>query len=143
MPIFSIGLWIWPKVLKTWSLIFKSWTLIFLWKSRILFFRNFKFLCVFLSSFSKLFLKSPFEKEASEIELNFVPSIAFDILINSLSPFFWILEIIFFFAISNYLLMPLINKYRDDKQNKKFKYSHFISVAINFVQMIFLVLLLV
>ena len=57
--------------------------------------------------------------------------------------FYLILAISFLFAISNYLLMPLINKYRDEKQNKKFKYSHFISVVINFVQIIFLVLLLV
>tara|TARA_A100001015_G_scaffold97909_1_gene108728 strand:- start:73 stop:462 length:390 start_codon:yes stop_codon:yes gene_type:complete len=57
--------------------------------------------------------------------------------------FYLILAISFLFAISNYLLMPLINKYRDEKQDKKFKYSHFISVVINFVQMIFLALLLV
>ena len=57
--------------------------------------------------------------------------------------FYLILTISLLFAISNYLLMPLINKYRDEKQDKKFKYSHFISVVINFVQMSFLVLLLV
>ena len=57
--------------------------------------------------------------------------------------FYLILAICIFFATSNYLLMPLINKYRDEKQDKKFKYSHFISVVINFVQMIFLVLLLI
>ena len=57
--------------------------------------------------------------------------------------FYLILTISLLFAISNYLLMPLINRYRDEGQDKKFKYSHFISVVINFVQMIFLVLLLV
>ena len=57
--------------------------------------------------------------------------------------FYLILAISLLFATSNYLLMPLINKYRDEKQDKKFKYLHFISVAINFVQMIFLVLLLI
>ena len=57
--------------------------------------------------------------------------------------FYLILAISFLFAISNYLLMPLINKYRDQQQEKKFKYSHFISVVINFVQMIFLVVLLI
>ena len=57
--------------------------------------------------------------------------------------FYLILAICVLFATSNYLLMPLINKYRDEKQDKKFKYSHFISVSINFVQMIFLVLLLI
>ena len=57
--------------------------------------------------------------------------------------FYLISAIALLFAISNYLLMPLINKFRDEKQDKNFKYSHFISVVINFVQMIFLVLLLV
>ena len=57
--------------------------------------------------------------------------------------FYLILLITILFATSNYLLMPLINKYRDEKQDKKFKYSHFISVAINFIQMICLVFLLI
>ena len=57
--------------------------------------------------------------------------------------FYLILAITLLFATSNYLLMPLINKYRDGKQDKKFKYSHFISVVINFVQMVFLVFLLI
>ena len=57
--------------------------------------------------------------------------------------FYLILAIILLFATSNYLLMPLINKYRDEKQDKKFKYSHFMSVIINFIQMIFLVILLI
>ena len=54
-----------------------------------------------------------------------------------------ILVITILFATSNYLLMPLINKYRDEKQDKKFKYSHFVSVVINFIQMFFLVIILV
>ena len=57
--------------------------------------------------------------------------------------FYIILAITVLFATSNYLLMPLINKYRDEKQEKKFKYSHFLSVLINFVQMICLVFLLI
>ena len=57
--------------------------------------------------------------------------------------FILILTITILFAISNYYLMPLINKYRDEKQNKKFKYSHFLSVVINFIQMIFLIFLLI
>ena len=57
--------------------------------------------------------------------------------------FYLILAITLLFTTSNYLLMPLINKYRDEKQDKKFKYSHFMSVAINFIQMIFLVILLI
>ena len=57
--------------------------------------------------------------------------------------FYLILAITLLFATSNYLFMPLINKYRDEKQDKKFKYSHFISVVINFIQMIFLIVLLI
>ena len=57
--------------------------------------------------------------------------------------FYLILAITILFATSNYLLMPLINKYRDNKQDKKFKYSHFISVVINFIQMLFLVVMLI
>ena len=57
--------------------------------------------------------------------------------------FYLILAITLLFATSNYLLMPLINKFRDEKQDKKFKYSHFLSVVINFIQMLFLVVLLI
>ena len=57
--------------------------------------------------------------------------------------FYLILIITLLFATSNYLLMPLINKYRDEKLDKKFKYSHFISVVINFVQILFLVFMLI
>ena len=57
--------------------------------------------------------------------------------------FYLILVITLLFATSNYLLMPLINKYRDEKKDKKFKYLHFMSVVINFVQMIFLVVMLI
>ncbi len=57
--------------------------------------------------------------------------------------FYLILAITLLFAASNYLLMPLINKYKDSKQDKKFKYSHFISVVINFVQIVFLLVMLI
>jgi len=56
--------------------------------------------------------------------------------------FYLILLITILFAFSNFILMPLINKYRDNKEDKKFKYSHFLSVIINFVQMIFLIIIL-
>ncbi len=56
--------------------------------------------------------------------------------------FYLILSVAILFAVSNFILMPLINKYRDEKQDNKFKYSHFISVIINFIQMIFLVIIL-
>ena len=39
------------------------------------------------------------------------------------------------FFISNYLLMPLINKYSDQNLHQKFKYSHLLSVILNFIQM--------
>ncbi len=56
--------------------------------------------------------------------------------------FYLILLISILFAFSNFILMPLINKFRDSKEDKKFKYSHFLSVIINFVQMIFLIIIL-
>ena len=57
--------------------------------------------------------------------------------------FYLILAVVILFDLSSYILMPLINKYRDENQDKKFKYSHFISVVINFIQMIFLVIILI
>ena len=57
--------------------------------------------------------------------------------------FYLILTVTILFAVTNYVLMPLINKYKDENQDKKFKYSHFISVVINFIQMIFLVIILI
>ena len=57
--------------------------------------------------------------------------------------FYLILTVAILFVLSNYILMPLINKYKDENQDKKFKYSHFISVVINFIQMIFLVIILI
>ena len=57
--------------------------------------------------------------------------------------FYLILSIAVLFAVSNFILMPLINKYRDEKQDIKFKQSHFISVVINFVQIILLVIILI
>ena len=68
--------------------------------------------------------------------------ICFIILKNFFLDFYLILSVAILFAVSNFILMPLINKYRDEKQDNKFKYSHFISVAINFIQMIFLVIIL-
>ena len=75
------------------------------------------------------------------LAISFVVLLLFLFLSKLGVDFYLILIITILFAISNYLLMPLINKYRDEKQDKKFKYSHFISVVINFVQMICLVFL--
>ena len=75
--------------------------------------------------------------------ISFIVVITFILLSKIGVDFYLILGITILFATSNYLLMPLINKYRDEKQEKKFKFSHFISVIINFVQMIGLVFLLI
>ena len=75
--------------------------------------------------------------------ISFIVLLTFFFLSKFGIEFILILTITILFAISNYCLMPLINKYRDEKQNKKFKYSHFTSVVINFIQMIFLVFLLI
>ena len=75
--------------------------------------------------------------------ISFIVLMIFILLSKIGVDFYLILAITVLFATSNYLLMPLINKYRDEKQEKKFKYSHFLSVLINFVQMICLVFVLV
>ena len=75
--------------------------------------------------------------------ISFIVLITFIFLGKIEIDFYLILAITLLFATSNYLLMPLINRYRDEKQDKKFKYSHFISVLINFVQIICLVIILV
>ncbi len=74
--------------------------------------------------------------------ISFIVLITFILLSKIGVDFYIILVTAVLFATSNYLLMPLINKYRDEKQDKKFKYSHFLSVLINFVQMICLVFVL-
>ena len=75
--------------------------------------------------------------------LSFIVLLIFVFLSKLGIEFYLILAICSLFATSNYLLMPLINKYRDEKQDKKFKQSHFVSVVINFVQMILLVIVLI
>ena len=75
--------------------------------------------------------------------ISFLVSIFFAIQKTFSLNFYLILTVAILFALSNYVLMPLINKYKDENQDKKFKYSHFISVVINFIQMIFLVIILI
>ena len=66
------------------------------------------------------------------------------IIIKKFSIEFYLISFVaILFVISNFVLMPLINKFRDTDQDKKFKYLHFISVVINFLQMILLVLILI
>ena len=47
------------------------------------------------------------------------------------------------FFISNYVLMPLINKFSDQNLHQKFKYSHLLSVILNFIQMFCLIFILI
>lgn len=64
--------------------------------------------------------------------------------ISSLGVNFYItLALALSFIFAQFLLMPLINKLKDNNQEKKFKYAHGLSVIINFVQMIGLVYLLI
>ena len=55
--------------------------------------------------------------------------------------FYITLVIAILFAFSLFVLMPLINKLKDNKEEQKFKYSHTFSVIINFIQIIGLIYL--
>ena len=55
--------------------------------------------------------------------------------------FYITLVVAVLFAFSLFVLMPLINKFKDNKEERKFKYSHTFSVIINFVQIIGLIYL--
>ena len=57
--------------------------------------------------------------------------------------FYLMLSISILFFISNFFLMPLINKFKDNGEEKNFKISHFMSVLINLVQMIFLIIIFI
>ena len=62
--------------------------------------------------------------------------------ISSINLDFYITLIItILFAFSLFILMPLINKLKDNKEERKFKYSHTLSVVINFIQIIGLIYL--
>ncbi len=74
--------------------------------------------------------------------ISFIVLIIFSMIGKFGLDFYLILVITIFFGTSNFFLMPMINKFRDEKHDKKFKYTHFTSVVINFIQMIFLVFLL-
>ena len=63
---------------------------------------------------------------------------------NFISFDFYLLVIVaIMFAISLFILMPMINNARDQGVEKKFKYLHAISVIINFLQIIILIYVLV
>ena len=63
--------------------------------------------------------------------------------ISSINLDFYItLVVAILFAFSLFILMPIINKFKDSKEEKKFKYLHALSVIINFVQIIGLIYLI-
>ena len=68
--------------------------------------------------------------------------ICFYLIQQITTDFFLILVISLLFIISNFILMPLINEFRDSNQEKKFKYSHALSVLINFLQLFILIYVL-
>ena len=76
------------------------------------------------------------------LTLSFVASVLFFLNQNLSIDFLLMASVSVSFAISNFILMPMINKFRDNNEDKKFKISHFISVIINFIQLIFLVIIL-
>ena len=53
--------------------------------------------------------------------------------------FYIIVSLVISFIFAQFILMPFINKLRDNNEDNKFKYAHGFSVAINFLQMIGLV----
>ena len=56
--------------------------------------------------------------------------------------FYLLVSVALLFAISLFILMPLINNARDREEENKFKYLHAISVIINFLQIIILIYVL-
>ena len=65
-------------------------------------------------------------------------------IVSSFSINFYItLALVFSFVFAQFILMPLINRLKDNNQENKFKYAHGFSVVINFVQMILLIYLLI
>ena len=65
-------------------------------------------------------------------------------IVSSFSINFYItLALVFSFVFAQFILMPLINRLKDNNQEKKFKYAHGFSVVINFAQMVLLIYLLI
>ena len=57
--------------------------------------------------------------------------------------FYLVLFLALLFAFLLFILMPMINKFRDNNEDKKFDFSHKFSVILNFVQMVGLIYLLI
>ena len=47
------------------------------------------------------------------------------------------------FFVSLFILMPMINKFRDKNKTRKFKITHTVSVIINFIQIFLLVVVII
>ena len=79
------------------------------------------------------------------VNLVFLSIVVILILLNSKINFeFYItVSLVISFIFAQFILMPFINKLRDNNEENKFKYAHGFSVAINFLQMIGLVFLLI
>tara|TARA_Y100000816_G_scaffold280881_1_gene254790 strand:- start:1206 stop:1592 length:387 start_codon:yes stop_codon:yes gene_type:complete len=68
----------------------------------------------------------------------------FFLLISEVNFEFYIITILIIsFLFAQFVLMPLINKLKDNNKETKFKFAHGISVIINFFQIIGLVYLLI
>ena len=56
------------------------------------------------------------------------------VIISSLGLSFYItLSLAISFIFAQFILMPIINKFKDNNEEKKFKYAHGTSVLINFI----------
>ena len=76
------------------------------------------------------------------LALSLIVTTLFIILKSFNLNFYLIMAVAALFGLSNFILMPLINNFRDEKKDKQFKYSHFLSVIINFVQILLLLVIL-
>ena len=66
------------------------------------------------------------------------------IIISSIDTRFYItMALALSFVFAQFILMPMINKLKDNNEEKKFKYAHGASVIINFTQIIGLIYLLI
>ena len=77
------------------------------------------------------------------LALSLIATLIFVILKSYNLNFYLILTVAVLFFLSNFTLMPLINRFRDEKKDKQFKYTHFLSVIINFFQILLLLIILI
>ncbi len=77
------------------------------------------------------------------LALSLILTLIFVILKSYNLNFYLILTVAVLFFLSNFILMPLINRFRDEKKDKQFKYTHFLSVIINFFQILLLLIILI